>query len=148
MKTDEKKQKRVYITLNLENKEDKEVFDILEKKKNVNYYIRQAVLYFNKGVRLDERTREDIREVVRESMQEFLSGDLAEGKNQNMNLPEDVFEVPAQSEPADKVSKTELEKEAVVPELEDEQIEVGVNKEDEEQETNLDLSGFEMFFGE
>ena len=38
MKSDEKeiKRKRLEISLNLENKEDREVWNILKKKKNIN----------------------------------------------------------------------------------------------------------------
>ena len=41
------KLKRINIVLNLANKEDREVYDILEKKGNMSWYIRKAVLQFH-----------------------------------------------------------------------------------------------------
>lgn len=69
----DEKIKRIPITLNLANKEDRDVYEILSKKGNRNYYIRQAVLYFHKGQRLDLRTAEDIKSVVAEAIRENMA---------------------------------------------------------------------------
>ena len=74
MKSDEKaiKRKRLEISLNLENKEDREVWNILKKKKNINAYFRQAVLYQAKGQRLDWQTAQDIQETIRTTICELF----------------------------------------------------------------------------
>ena len=99
MKADEKelKRKRLEISLNLENKEDKEVWNILKKKKNINAYIRQAVLYQAKGQRLDWQTAEDIRETIKKTMQEAVhellsSGSVPVGKSSEEPLPETILQ--------------------------------------------------------
>ena len=82
MKSDEKaiKRKRLEISLNLENKEDREVWNILKKKKNINAYFRQAVLYQAKGQRLDWQTAQDIQETIRTTICElFSSGSVPVG---------------------------------------------------------------------
>lgn len=114
MKADEKelKRKRLEISLNLENKEDKEVWNILKKKKNINAYIRQAVLYQAKGQRLDWQTAEDIRATIKKTMQEVVhellfSGSVPAGKISEEPLPETILqeepfvddEVPAEEPP-------------------------------------------------
>ena len=82
MKSDEKeiKRKRLEISLNLENKEDREVVCILKKKKNINAYFRQAVLYQAKGQRLDWQTAQDIQETIKTTIYElFSSGSVPVG---------------------------------------------------------------------
>lgn len=72
MAKDNEKTKRIQLVLNLDNKVDKEVYNILAKKGNMSWYIKQAVLYFKKGSRLDLQTAEDLRNVITETIQETL----------------------------------------------------------------------------
>ncbi len=90
MKADEKevKRKRLEISLNLENKEDREVWNILKKKKNINAYFRQAVLYQAKGQRLDWQTAQDIQETIRTTICElFSSGSVPVGVGTSREEP-------------------------------------------------------------
>lgn len=68
----DEKLKRINIALNLANKEDREVYNILVKKGNMSWYIRKAVLQFHKGSRLDLQTAEDIRKLIMETIQDTL----------------------------------------------------------------------------
>lgn len=122
-------QKRIYVTLNIANPEDKEVYDILCKKKNKNAYIRKAVLYFSKGTRLDLRTVEDIQTAVRDVMKEVLSGELPEVVTKEE--PEEETSLPLQT-----LEQGEPEAANGEPDAEA-----------ESDEDDLDLSGFEDFFG-
>lgn len=72
--------KRIPVTLNLANKEDREVYEILSKKGNRNYYIRQAVLHFHRGSRLDLQTAEDIKVVVADAIRENMAFVASEQK--------------------------------------------------------------------
>ena len=90
MKADETevKRKRLEISLNLENKEDREVWNILKKKKNINAYFRQAVLYQAKGQRLDWQTAQDIQETIRTTICElFSSGSVPVGVGTSREEP-------------------------------------------------------------
>ena len=90
MKSDEKeiKRKRLEISLNLENKEDREVWNILKKKKNINAYFRQAVLYQAKGQRLDWQTAQDIQETIKTTIYElFSSGSVPVGAGTSSEEP-------------------------------------------------------------
>ena len=90
MKADEKevKRKRLEISLNLENKEDREVWNILKKKKNINAYFRQAVLYQAKGQRLDWQTAQDSQETIRTTICElFSSGSVPVGVGTSREEP-------------------------------------------------------------
>ena len=120
--------KRIPVTLNLVNKEDREVYEILSKKGNRNYYIRQAVLQFHRGSRLDLQTAEDIKVVVADAIRE------------NMELV--ASELKKSTEPKKEVPK-------VVPrETQDPKAEETVKELEAEivDEDNLDLSGIEDLF--
>lgn len=64
--------KRIGIVLNLANKEDREVYDILRKEGNMTWFIRKAVLQFYKGSHLDLQTAEDLRNLITATIQEAL----------------------------------------------------------------------------
>jgi hypothetical protein len=66
------KLKRIGIVLNLANKEDREVYDILRKEGNMTWFIRKAVLQFYKGSHLDLQTAEDLRNLITATIQEAL----------------------------------------------------------------------------
>lgn len=119
--------KRIPVTLNLANKEDREVYEILSKKGNRNYYIRQAVLHFHKGARLDLQTAEDIKNVVADAIRENMALVELEKKS---TKPKRVA-----SKATPKTMK-KLEVEEPVEEIETETID----------EDNLDLSGIEDLF--
>lgn len=129
MKSDEKevKRKRLEISLNLENKEDREVWNILKKKKNINAYFRQAVLYQAKGQCLDWQTAQDIRETIKTTICElFSSGSVPVGVGTSREEP--LPDAMIQDEPT---SGGEAPEE--VSEVTDENF--------------IDLSGFEDFLG-
>lgn len=74
--------------MNLENKEDREVWNILKKKKNINAYFRQAVLYQAKGQRLDWQTAQDIQETIKTTIYElFSSGSVPVGAGTSSEEP-------------------------------------------------------------
>lgn len=125
MKADEKevKRKRLEISLNLDNKEDREVWNILKKKKNINAYFRQAVLYQAKGQRLDWQTAQDIRETIERTIKEVLSS----GSVPILSEKKELFPEMVQEEEG---SRSEGTSEAVMPETDDD---------------FLDLTGFEDF---
>lgn len=123
----ELKRKRLEISLNLENKEDKEVWNILRKKKNINAYFRQAVLYQAKGQRLDWQTAEDIRETIESTIREVLSSAL---------IREDFFEeLKAEKKPVQE--KTFANDEEAADDL--------LESDQEQDEDEIDLTGFEDF---
>ncbi|MCM1244698.1 MAG: hypothetical protein NC293_03530 [Roseburia sp.] len=122
----EQDRKRLEICLNLKNKEDKEVWDILRKKKNINAYFRQAVLYQAKGQRLDLQTAQDIRETIERSIKEVLSS----GSAPVVPEKKEFFPEPMQGEE---------------PTADDGASEDAVQETDED---ILDLRGFEDFLGE
>ena len=66
------KLKRIGIVLNLANKDDREVYDILRKEGNMTWFIRKAVLQFYKGSHLDLQTAEDLRNLITVTIQEAL----------------------------------------------------------------------------
>lgn len=120
--------KRIPVTLNLSNKEDREVYEILSKKGNRNYYIRQAVLHFHKGARLDLQTAEDIKNVVADAIRENIALVASEQKKSTK-----------QKRAVSKATPKETKK-----------LEVEESVEAQETETvdedNLDLSGIEDLF--
>ena len=119
----ELKRRRIEVSLNLENKEDKEVWNVLKKKKNITAYIRQAVLYQAKGQRLDLQTAQDIRETIERTLHELLSsGSVPVVKSSKESFPETMF----QEEPS----------------VDDEMPETVPTETDGD---NLDLRGFEDF---
>lgn len=119
--------KRIPVTLNLANKEEREVYEILSKKGNRNYYIRQAVLHFHRGSRLDLQTAEDIKEVVAEAIRE------------NMALTTSERQKPAKAKRAtSKVVPKETKK--------TEETEVAEEETENTDEDNLDLTGIEDLF--
>ena len=127
MKSDEKaiKRKRLEISLNLENKEDREVWNILKKKKNINAYFRQAVLYQAKGQRLDWQTAQDIQETIRTTICElFSSGSVPVGVGTSSVEP--LPDTMIQDEPTSGEEAPEVVSEAT-------------------DENFIDLSGFEDF---
>ncbi len=110
MKADEKevKRKRLEISLNLENKEDREVWNILKKKKNINAYFRQAVLYQAKGQRLDWQTAQDIRETIERTIKEVLSSDSVSAEKSNKEFfPKSMMrdEIPDSGEKPEEASE-------------------------------------------
>ncbi len=119
--------KRIPVTLNLVNKEDREVYEILSKKGNRNYYIRQAVLQFHRGSRLDLQTAEDIKVVVADAIRENMALVASEQKKS--------------TEPKRATSK-------VVPKetKKTEETEVAEEEIEKTDEDNLDLTGIEDLF--
>lgn len=121
--------KRIPITLNLANKEDREVYEILSKKSNRTYYIRQAILHFHHGARLDLQTADDIKSVVAAAIRENMVF-AAEGSQEELAETKRITpQVVSQEDKKPKVEKTD---ENPVTEI-------------TEQE-NLDLSGIEDLF--
>ena len=118
MAKDNEKTKRIQLVLNLDNKVDREVYEILARKGNMSWYIKQAVLFFKKGNRLDLQTAEDLRNVIMETIQETLGSmtlpvsteqpqrevgkkvrnpeqkpdETVEGKSEEDNIDKDVME--------------------------------------------------------
>lgn len=92
------KLKRINIVLNLANKEDREVYDILAKKGNMSWYIRKAVLQFHKGTRLDLQTAEDLRELITETIQDTLGAGILKVGQGEPNESEGKTSVPELAE--------------------------------------------------
>lgn len=124
--------KRIELKFNLAYKEDKEVYKILEKKRNKNDYIRQAVLYLAHGTSLDPVVEAAIEKVLTTTVRKELPDVIKEIFTEQMkevlrNAPVE----PTVSEPS-----SELPEEVIPDELPEEN-----NPED-----NLDLTGIEDLF--
>ncbi len=92
------KLKRINIVLNLANKEDREVYDILEKKGNMSWYIRKAVLQFHKGTRLDLQTAEDLRELIMETIRDTLGSNILKADQGEKGVSEEKISAPELAE--------------------------------------------------
>ncbi len=92
------KLKRINIVLNLANKEDREVYDILEKKGNMSWYIRKAVLQFHKGPRLDLQTAEDLRELIMETIRDTLGSNILKAGQEEKDVSEEKISAPELAE--------------------------------------------------
>lgn len=92
------KLKRINIVLNLANKEDREVYDILEKKGNMSWYIRKAVLQFHKGPRLDLQTAEDLRELITETIRNTLGSNILKAGQEEKDVLEEKISAPELAE--------------------------------------------------
>mgnify|MGYP007011734261 CR=1 FL=1 len=79
---------RVSLNLYLNNPEHKRVYDILQKQQNKNAFIRDAVIYYNHGFKRESLTREDVRSVIRECLDDKLSEIRIADKEEQMQQKE------------------------------------------------------------
>ncbi len=70
--------KRISVRFNTDFKEDKELLEILEKKRNQNGYIKMALKNFVSGTNLDPFLAESIADIVRETLKTELQGKMKE----------------------------------------------------------------------
>lgn len=67
--------KRISVRFNTDFKEDKELLQILEKKRNQNGYIKMAIKNFSSGTNMDPFLAESIADIVRDTLKtELQSG--------------------------------------------------------------------------
>lgn len=70
--------KRISVRFNTDLKEDKELLETLEKKRNQNGYIKMALKNFVSGTNLDPFLAESIADIVRETLKTELQGKMKE----------------------------------------------------------------------
>lgn len=70
--------KRISVRFNTDFKEDKELLETLEKKRNQNDYIKMALKNFVSGTNLDPFLAESIADIVRETLKTELQGKMKE----------------------------------------------------------------------
>lgn len=70
--------KRISVRFNTDFKEDKELLETLEKKRNQNGYIKMALKNFVSGTNLDPFLAESIADIVRETLKTELQGKMKE----------------------------------------------------------------------
>ena len=70
--------KRISVRFNTDFKEDKELLETLEKKRNQNGYIKMALKNFGSGTNLDPFLAESIADIVRETLKTELQGKMKE----------------------------------------------------------------------
>ena len=70
--------KRISVRFNTDFKEDKELLETLEKKRNQNGYIKMALKNFVSGTNLDPFLAESIADIVRETLKTELQGTMKE----------------------------------------------------------------------
>lgn len=70
--------KRISVRFNTDFKEDKELLETLEKKRNQNGYIKMALKNFASGTNLDPFLAENIADIVRETLKTELQGKMKE----------------------------------------------------------------------
>ena len=70
--------KRISVRFNTDFKEDKELLETLEKKRNQNGYIKMALKNFSSGTNLDPFLAESIADIVRETLKTELQGKMKE----------------------------------------------------------------------
>lgn len=70
--------KRISVRFNTDFKEDKELLETLEKKRNQNSYIKMALKNFVSGTNLDPFLAESIADIVRETLKTELQGKMKE----------------------------------------------------------------------
>ena len=70
--------KRISVRFNTDFKEDKELLETLEKKRNQNGYIKMALKNFVSGNNLDPFLAESIADIVRETLKTELQGKMKE----------------------------------------------------------------------
>lgn len=70
--------KRISVRFNTDFKEDKELLETLEKKRNQNGYIKMALKNFASGTNLDPFLAESIADIVRETLKTELRGKMKE----------------------------------------------------------------------
>lgn len=70
--------KRISVRFNTDFKEDKELLETLEKKRNQNGYIKMALKNFVSGTNLDPFLAESIADIVRETLKTELRGKMKE----------------------------------------------------------------------
>ena len=70
--------KRISVRFNTDFKEDKELLETLEKKRNQNCYIKVALKNFASGTNLDPFLAESIADIVRETLKTELQGKMKE----------------------------------------------------------------------
>ena len=70
--------KRISVRFNTDFKEDKELLETLEKKRNQNGYIKRALKNFVSGTNLDPFLAESIADIVRETLKTELQGKMKE----------------------------------------------------------------------
>lgn len=130
--------KRINLQLNLADKEDKEIYGILRKKKNMSDYIRNAILYFNKGIKLDpileETLKKIIGETVRNEIKDFLNVPAKESRNFS-----------PQNETGQALEKIKINRKEVSEE-EEEQEPMEENGDDLQPEDLLNLDGLDAMF--
>ena len=114
--------KQINLKLNLKNVEDREVYKIIQAKKNKNDFIRQSIIFYNRGYRLDPLTIQHLDEVIERSIGSTL-GEIIQN-------PKDI-----------KVAKVEKDKfYPVEDKLKDKVLD------DIEDEDHINLDGIEDFF--
>ena len=64
--------KRIHLRFNLRDKQDREIYQLLSKKRNKTAFIRMAIEYFAHGVKMDPVMEEAVRKVVGETVREEL----------------------------------------------------------------------------
>ena len=70
--------KRISVRFNTDFKEDNELLETLEKKRNQNGYIKMALKNFASGTNLDPFLAESIADIVRETLKTELQGKMKE----------------------------------------------------------------------
>lgn len=70
--------KRIHLRFNLRDKQDREIYQILSKKRNKTEFIRTAIEYFAHGIKMDPVMEEAIRKAVGETVREELKASLTE----------------------------------------------------------------------
>ena len=70
--------KRISVRFNTDFKEDNELLETLEKKRNQNGYIKMALKNFVSGTNLDPFLAESIADIVRETLKTELQGKMKE----------------------------------------------------------------------
>ena len=70
--------KRISVRFNTDFKEDKELLETLEKKRNQNCYIKMALKNIASGTNLDPFLAESIADIVRETLKTELQGKMKE----------------------------------------------------------------------
>lgn len=130
--------KRINLQLNLADKEDKEIYGILRKKKNMSNYIRNAILYFNKGIKLDPILEETLKKIIGETVRNEIKDSLNVPAKESRN-----FSPPNNTGQA--LEKIKINRKEVSEE-EEEQEPIEEKGDDLQPEDLLNLDGLDAMF--